>query len=49
MIQINPLVGLRREWSQLPRMAKHNEMSYETLLDHIVRSALKRGPARWRI
>ncbi|CAG8083814.1 unnamed protein product [Penicillium salamii] len=47
--QINPLAGLRPQWSQLPIIAKHNRMSYETLLEHILRSALKRAPSRWRM
>lgn len=48
-VQVNPLAGLRPEWSQLPIIAEHNGMSYETLFEHILRSALKRAPSRWRM
>lgn len=48
-VQVNPLAGLRPEWSQLPIIAEHNGMSYETLFEHILRSALKRAPSRWKM
>ncbi|KAJ5985321.1 hypothetical protein N7522_012517 [Penicillium canescens] len=49
VLEINPLAGLKPEWSQLPMIAAHNGMSFETLFEHIVRSALKRAPAQWRM
>lgn len=42
MSQINPLAGLRPKWSQLPLIAEHNGVSFDQLIEHIVKSAMER-------
>lgn len=46
MVQINPLAGLLPHWSQLPMIAEHNNVSYDELIEHILKSALKRRRAQ---
>lgn len=46
MVQINPLAGLLPHWSQLPMIAEHNNVSYDELIEHILKSAMKRRRAQ---
>ncbi|CAK46493.1 uncharacterized protein An14g01810 [Aspergillus niger] len=45
-IQINPLAGLLPHWSQLPMIAEHNNVSYNELIEYILKSALQRRRGR---
>ncbi|OJI89733.1 hypothetical protein ASPTUDRAFT_60411 [Aspergillus tubingensis CBS 134.48] len=46
VMEINPLAGLLPHWSQLPMIAEHNNVSYDELIEHILKSAMKRRRAQ---
>ncbi|RAH53090.1 D-alanine--D-alanine ligase [Aspergillus piperis CBS 112811] len=46
VMEINPLAGLLPHWSQLPMIAEHNNVSYNELIEHILKSALERRRAQ---
>lgn len=41
--QVNPIAGLRPNWSDLPQLAKANGVGYDELVGLIISSAMKRG------
>jgi D-alanine-D-alanine ligase len=41
--QVNPIAGLRPNWSDLPQLAKAHGVSYDELVGLIISSAMKRG------
>ncbi|PYH53818.1 D-alanine--D-alanine ligase family protein [Aspergillus niger CBS 101883] len=46
VMEINPLAGLLPHWSQLPMIAEHNNVSYNELIEYILKSALQRRRGR---
>lgn len=40
--KVNPLAGLAPNWSDLPELAKANDISFDLLLELIIDSALQR-------
>jgi hypothetical protein len=40
--QVNPLPGLRPDWSQLPATAKHAGMTHAQLIEAVLDSAVTR-------
>jgi len=41
-LQVNPIAGLTPDWSDLPRLAKGNNIDFDKLIEIIVENAMNR-------